>query len=74
MTDSTRKSGEQIELEGKAKELGGRMKDALGDLTGNPRHDVEGKMDKLEGKAKQKLGRAQSELDDVEATRKRDTL
>ena len=27
MTDSTRKSGEQIELEGKAKELGGKVKD-----------------------------------------------
>ena len=33
MNDSTRKSGEQIELEGKAKELKGRAKDALGDLT-----------------------------------------
>lgn len=74
MSDITRKSGEQIELEGKAKELGGRVKDALGDLTGNPRHDAEGKLDKLEGKAQQKLGRAQQDVEDIDDARRRDRI
>ena len=69
MDDTTRKSGSQIELEGKAKELGGKVKDALGDLTGNPRRDAEGKADQVEGKARQRLGEAQRELENVEDAR-----
>jgi uncharacterized protein YjbJ (UPF0337 family) len=72
MDDTTRKSGSQISAEGKAKELKGKAKDALGDLTGNPRHDVEGKADQLEGKAQQRLGDAQRDLDHVQGTRNPD--
>ena len=37
MGDSTRKSGDQIGLEGKGNGLKGMAKDALGDLTDDPR-------------------------------------
>ena len=59
--DATRKSGEQIAAEGKGKELRGKVTDALGDLTGNSRHDLAGKADQLEGKAQQRVGDAQSD-------------
>jgi uncharacterized protein YjbJ (UPF0337 family) len=70
MDDATRKSGSQIELEGKAKELGGKVKDALGDLTGNPRHGAEGKGDQVEGRAQQRLGEAQRDLEKIEEARR----
>lgn len=69
-SDPTRKSGAQNKLEGKAKEVGGRIKDAVGDLTGNPRHDIKGKADRVEGKLQSKLGDAQMDLD--ESRRRRD--
>lgn len=63
MDDPTRKTGAQNKIEGTAKEIGGKIKDALGDLTGNPKHDVEGKMDRVEGKLQGKLGDAQMDID-----------
>ena len=72
MHDATHKSGEQIAAEGKGKELKGKVKDALGDLTGNSRHDLAGKADQLEGKAQQRVGDAQSDLKRVEDTRRGD--
>jgi len=70
MDDVTRKSGSQIELEGKAKELGGKVKEALGDLTGNPRRDAEGQADRVEGRAQQRLGEAQRDLEKIEEARR----
>ena len=72
MDDATRKSGDQIAAEGKGKELKGKVKDALGDLTGNPRHDIEGKADQVEGRAQQRVGDAQSDLENVRDTRRGD--
>ena len=72
MDDATRKSGDQIAAEGKGKEIKGKLKDALGDLTGNPRHDAEGKADQVEGKAQQRLGEAQRDLENIEDARRGD--
>ncbi|HEU4631959.1 MAG TPA: CsbD family protein [Gemmatimonadaceae bacterium] len=64
--DTTRKSGEQNELEGKARELGGRVQRAWGDLTGDTEHQVEGAKKELKGKAQGKVGEAQETLEDIE--------
>jgi len=50
-------------LEGKAKDLKGRVKDAIGGLTGDSSLQGEGKMDRLEGNLQDKLGDVQRKLD-----------
>jgi uncharacterized protein YjbJ (UPF0337 family) len=50
-------------LEGKAKDLKGRVKDAIGGLTGDTSLQGEGKMDRLEGNLQDKLGDVQRKLD-----------
>ncbi len=47
----------QDELEGKAKEGKGSLKEVLGNLTGNDRLQAEGKADKTEGKAQGVVGK-----------------
>lgn len=50
-------------LEGKGKDLKGRVKDAIGGLTGDTSLQGEGKMDRLEGTVQDKLGKVQRKLD-----------
>lgn len=50
-------------LEGKGDTLKGRVKDALGGLTGDSKLQGEGKLDQLKGKAKDMLGEVQRDLD-----------
>ena len=50
-------------LEGKGENLKGRVKDALGGLTGDSKLQGEGKLDQLKGKAKDMLGGVQRDLD-----------
>jgi uncharacterized protein YjbJ (UPF0337 family) len=50
-------------LEGKGKDLKGRVKDAIGGLTGDSKLQGEGKMDRLEGNLQDKLGDVQRKLD-----------
>ena len=64
--DVTRKSGEQNELEGKAKDLGGRVQRAFGDLTDDPHHQVEGAKKQVKGKAQETIGEAQRTIDDLD--------
>ena len=66
--DPTTKSGEQIETEGKAEELGGRVQRAWGDLTGNTHHQVEGAKKEVKGNVKGELGEAKRKLDDLDRT------
>jgi uncharacterized protein YjbJ (UPF0337 family) len=50
-------------LEGKGENLKGRVKDALGGLTGDSKLQGEGKMDQLKGKVQDKVGEMQRDLD-----------
>jgi uncharacterized protein YjbJ (UPF0337 family) len=50
-------------LTGKLKDLGGKVKDAVGGLTGDTSLQAEGKGDQLEGKLQDKLGDVQRGLD-----------
>lgn len=63
MTDKRGNSGTENELKGKAKELGGKIRGEVGDMTDNHSEEVKGKKLELEGKAQKKLGEAQNALD-----------
>ncbi len=67
--DLTQK-GTEHSLEGKTDKLKGRVKDAVGGLTGDSSTQAEGKWDKLKGSAKDKLGKVERKLgrDDVDDT------
>lgn len=51
------------EIRGKGREIKGRVKDAMGGLTGDPKEQLEGKIDQAAGKMQQGLGKAERELD-----------
>jgi uncharacterized protein YjbJ (UPF0337 family) len=55
--------GIENSLEGKGKDLKGKIKDAAGGLTGDGSLQAEGKIDQLKGKAQDKVGEAQRKLD-----------
>jgi uncharacterized protein YjbJ (UPF0337 family) len=54
--------GLENELEGKGKDLKGRVKDAVGGLTGDESLQAEGKLDRLKGKVQETLGEGQQDL------------
>jgi uncharacterized protein YjbJ (UPF0337 family) len=63
------------ELEGKAKALKGKIKQATGDLTNNPRLHDEGVVDEVAGKAQGAVGRVRRKvgktIEDVGKTMKK---
>ena len=67
MTDKKDKSltedGIENSVEGKAKEMKGRVKDAAGGLTGDTEMQVEGKIDQATGKVQNAFGKAERKLD-----------
>jgi uncharacterized protein YjbJ (UPF0337 family) len=50
------------EIKGKLKEAEGRVQDAFGDLTNNPRDDQAGKAKQAEGKVQQGVGKVKDTL------------
>jgi uncharacterized protein YjbJ (UPF0337 family) len=68
MTDerdkSLREEGVEDEIKGKTKEMKGRVKDAVGGLTGDPETQLEGKIDEATGKVQNAFGKAERKLDD----------
>jgi uncharacterized protein YjbJ (UPF0337 family) len=66
MADTTRKTGDQNHIEGAAKELGGKVRGAVGDITDNRSQHAEGKIDELKGKAQKNLGKAQGKVEDLD--------
>jgi uncharacterized protein YjbJ (UPF0337 family) len=50
-------------MAGKIEKAKGRLKVALGSLTGNKDLESEGKMDRRAGQAKEKIGRAKSKVE-----------
>lgn len=47
------------EAKGKGKDLMGKVKEAVGDLTGNKKMQAEGKGDQVEGKTQETAGKVQ---------------
>jgi uncharacterized protein YjbJ (UPF0337 family) len=66
MGDTTRKSAEQNQVEGKAKELGGKVRGKIGDITDDRSEQLKGKRDELKGRAQSRLGDAQRDLRDLD--------
>jgi uncharacterized protein YjbJ (UPF0337 family) len=66
MADTTRKTGDQNQVEGAAKELGGKVRGTFGDITDNREQHVKGKVDELKGKAQKNLGNAQEKLENLD--------
>jgi uncharacterized protein YjbJ (UPF0337 family) len=57
------RDGVKNSLAGKAKQAKGRVKDAVGGLTGDGRLQVEGKIDQAEGKIQNAIGKVERKLD-----------
>jgi uncharacterized protein YjbJ (UPF0337 family) len=51
-------------IEGKGRELKGHLKEAVGDITGKPEMQIEGKIDKATGKVQDAYGRAKDQVKD----------
>jgi uncharacterized protein YjbJ (UPF0337 family) len=66
MADTTRKSGDQNRIEGTAKELGGKVRGAFGDIVDDRSQHAEGKLDELKGKAQKNLGKAQNKIEEID--------
>ena len=64
MTDKKTWTEKGIEdsVEGKAKDLKGKIKDAAGSLTGDNSLEAEGKLDQLKGKIQDGVGRVEREI------------
>ncbi|HEX2220645.1 MAG TPA: CsbD family protein [Gemmatimonadales bacterium] len=60
--DLTRR-GIDNSLEGKGNDLKGKVKDAIGGLTGDTSLQAEGKLDQLKGKVQDTVGGVQRDLD-----------
>jgi uncharacterized protein YjbJ (UPF0337 family) len=68
MGDTTRKSAEQNQLEGMAKEVAGKVRGKIGDLTDNRSEELKGKKTELKGRAQKKLGEAEQNVKDLDET------
>ena len=54
----------QDQLEGGARELGGRVKDAVGGLAGDTKTQAQGKLDQVTGRVQRKYGSAMDAASD----------
>ena len=50
------KSGSQDKVEGAARNLAGKLKEAAGKALGNPRLEAKGDIDQIDGSAQKKVG------------------
>jgi uncharacterized protein YjbJ (UPF0337 family) len=55
--------GFENQVKGAAKEVGGKIRKNVGDLTDNHSEEVKGAAKELEGKAQRKVGEAESDID-----------
>lgn len=55
--------GVENQIKGAAKEVGGKVRNAVGGLTGDTSEQVKGKAKEMEGKAQRKVGEAEVKID-----------
>jgi uncharacterized protein YjbJ (UPF0337 family) len=53
------------ELKGKGKQIKGRVKNKLGEMTGNRRLEAEGEAERIEGLAQEGVGKARRKADEL---------
>jgi uncharacterized protein YjbJ (UPF0337 family) len=61
MADNLRDDGAENQIKGAAKQVEGKIRNTVGDLTDNTSEQIKGKAKDLEGKAQRKLGEAESD-------------
>jgi len=63
MTDDLDREGLADQLKGTVKEGEGRLRNAVGGITGDTSEQIKGKAQELKGKAQRKIGEAESDAD-----------
>ena len=64
MADDLGRDGLENQAKGAAKEVGGKLRNAAGGLTGDTSEQLKGKAKEMKGKAQRKIGEAESDIDD----------
>ncbi len=60
MSDDLNRDGVENQIKGAGKELEGKVRNAVGGLTGDTSEQLKGKAKELEGKAQRKLGESET--------------
>ena len=63
MADDLGTDGLENQAKGGAKEVGGKLRNAVGGLTGDTSEQLKGKAKEMEGKAQRKVGEAEEDVD-----------
>lgn len=63
MADNLGTDGLENQVKGAAKEVGGKVQNAVGGLTGDTSEQLKGKAKEVEGKAQRKVGETETDLD-----------
>ena len=63
MADDLGTDGLDNQAKGAAKEVQGKVRNAVGDLTGDTSEQLKGKAKEMEGKAQRKIGEAEESVD-----------
>ena len=63
MADDLGTDGLDNQAKGAAKEVQGKVRNAVGDLTDDTSEQLKGKAKEMEGKAQRKIGEAQEDID-----------
>lgn len=64
MSDDLKKDGIEDRIKGTAKEGEGRIRNAVGGLTGDTSEQIKGKAQELKGKVQRKVGEAETDAAD----------
>ena len=63
MADDLGTDGLENQAKGAAKEVQGKVRNAVGDLTDDTSEQIKGKAKEMEGKAQRKIGEAEENID-----------
>jgi uncharacterized protein YjbJ (UPF0337 family) len=64
MADDLNRDGLENQAKGLGDEVKGKVRNAVGGLTGDSSEQLKGKAEELKGKAQRKVGEAESDIDD----------
>lgn len=63
MADDRNRKGMENQIKGAGKEFKGKVRDSVGELTGDKSQQIKGKAEELKGKVQRKIGERQSDVD-----------
>jgi uncharacterized protein YjbJ (UPF0337 family) len=64
MADDLNRDGLENQAKGLGDEVKGKVRNAVGGLTGDSSEQLKGKAEELKGKAQRKVGEAETDIDD----------